>query len=61
MIPEVGFPPTAILSTLPMIAQLGVCGDVINFGAVNLSQLVSAWHQNRTKIIQVFSLVTGQE
>jgi hypothetical protein len=34
-----GFPPTAILSTLPMIAQLGGCGDVINFGAVNLSQL----------------------
>jgi hypothetical protein len=28
-----GFPPTAILSTLPMIAQLGGCGDVINFGA----------------------------
>ena len=34
-----GFPPTAILSTLPMIAQLGGCGDVINFGAVNLGQL----------------------
>jgi len=34
-----GFPPTAILSTLPMIAQLGGCGNVINFGAVNLSQL----------------------
>src|SRR5215831_17737635 len=34
-----GFPPTAILSTLPMIAQLGGCGDVINFGAANLSQL----------------------
>jgi hypothetical protein len=34
-----GFPPTAILSTLPMIAQLGGCGDVIDFGAVNLSQL----------------------
>jgi hypothetical protein len=34
-----GFPPTAILSTLPMIAQLGGCGDVINFGSVNLSQL----------------------
>jgi len=33
------FPSTAILSTLPMIAQLGGCGDVINFGAVNLSQL----------------------
>jgi hypothetical protein len=34
-----GFPPTAMLSTLPMIAQLGGCGDVLNFGAVNLSQL----------------------
>jgi hypothetical protein len=34
-----GFPPTAILSTLPMIAQLGGCGDVINFGGVNLNQL----------------------
>jgi len=34
-----GFPPTAILSTLPMIAQLGGCGDVINFGTVNLGQL----------------------
>ena len=34
-----GFPPTAILSTLPMIAQLGGWGDVINFGTVNLSQL----------------------
>jgi hypothetical protein len=34
-----GFPPTAILSTLPMIAQLGGCGYVINFGAVNLGQL----------------------
>ena len=34
-----GFPPTAILSTLPMIVQLGGCGDVINFGTVNLSQL----------------------
>lgn len=33
------FPPTAILSTLPIIAQLGGCGDVINFDAVNLSQL----------------------
>ena len=32
-----GFPP--ILSTLPMIAQLGGCGDVINFGTVNLGQL----------------------
>jgi hypothetical protein len=29
-----GFPPTTILSTLPMIAQLGGCGDVIKFGAV---------------------------
>jgi hypothetical protein len=27
-------PPTAIVSTLPMIAQLGGCGDVTNFGAV---------------------------
>jgi hypothetical protein len=35
-----GFPPTAILSTLPMIAQLGGCGDVINFGTVNLGNLV---------------------
>jgi hypothetical protein len=34
-----GFPPTAILSTLPKIAQLGGCGHVINFGSVNLSQL----------------------
>jgi len=34
-----GFPPTAILSTLPMIAKLGGCGDVIKFGAVNLGQL----------------------
>jgi hypothetical protein len=34
-----GFPPTAILSTLPMIAQLGGCGDVINFSTVNLGQL----------------------
>ena len=31
-----GFPPTAILSILPMIAQLGGCGDVVNFGAVTL-------------------------
>jgi hypothetical protein len=36
---RLGFPPTTILSTLPMIAQLGGCGDVINFGAVNLGQL----------------------
>jgi hypothetical protein len=28
------FPPTAILSTLPMIAPLGGCEDVINFGTV---------------------------
>jgi hypothetical protein len=34
-----GFAPTAILSTLPMMAQLGGCGDVINFGSVNLGQL----------------------
>jgi hypothetical protein len=34
-----GFPPTAILSTLPMIAQLGGCGDVTNFGVANLNQL----------------------
>jgi hypothetical protein len=34
-----GFPPTAILSTLPMIAQLGGCGGVINFGTLNLGQL----------------------
>jgi hypothetical protein len=34
-----GIPPTAILSTLPMFAQLGGCGDVINFGTVNLGQL----------------------
>jgi hypothetical protein len=34
-----GFPPTVILSTLPMVAKFGGCGDVINFGAVNLSQL----------------------
>jgi hypothetical protein len=34
-----GFPQTAILSPLPMIAQLGGCGDAINFGAVNLGQL----------------------
>jgi hypothetical protein len=34
-----GFPPTAILSTLLMVAKFGGCGDVINFGAVNLSQL----------------------
>jgi hypothetical protein len=33
------FPPTAILSTLPMIAPLGGCGDVINFGTINLGQL----------------------
>jgi len=31
-----GFPPTA---TLPMIAPLEGCGDVINFGTVNLGQL----------------------
>jgi hypothetical protein len=34
-----GFPPTTIPSTLPMIAKFGGCGDVINFGAVNLSQV----------------------
>jgi hypothetical protein len=34
-----GLPPTTILSTLPMLAQLGGCGDVINFGSVNLGQL----------------------
>jgi len=42
-----GFPPTAILSTLPMIAQLGGCGDVINFGVVNLSQLKGSWKPSR--------------
>jgi hypothetical protein len=39
VVTTLGFPPTAILSTLPMIAQLGGCGDVINFGTVNLGQL----------------------
>jgi hypothetical protein len=34
-----GFPRTAIISTLPMIAQLGGCGDVINFGTVKLKDL----------------------
>ncbi|MBV9667318.1 MAG: hypothetical protein JO327_04230 [Nitrososphaeraceae archaeon] len=39
-----GTPSTAIVSALPLVAQLGGCGDVINFDVVNLGQLKTDDH-----------------
>jgi hypothetical protein len=35
----VGTPPTTIVSVLPTVAQLGGCGDVVNFNILTLTQL----------------------
>ena len=34
-----GTPPTTIVSVLPTVAQLGVCGDAVDFSKLNLGQL----------------------
>jgi hypothetical protein len=34
-----GTPPTTIVSVLPTVAQLGGCGDVVDFSKLNLGQL----------------------
>jgi hypothetical protein len=34
-----GTPPTAIVSALPIAAQLVGCGDVVDFGKLSLGQL----------------------
>ena len=34
-----GTPPTTIVSVLPTVAQLGGCGDVVDFSKLNPGQL----------------------